>query len=560
LFLALGTADLDTRATLVRERHVWPWILTLVVVYGLFRGLGESPYDDGYFFERVAENLLKHGAVVWNAGEAPVYGLTSQLFLLPALLLASAAPAHYVLGSKILLAICLLGAGVAVLVRMRDLNGRRAGEASLLCVAAWSSPLVLATIHSGMETALALLLVAVATPTNFAPGGSKKHAVRSALLAALLYCCRPDAAIIPCVVFWWAHWRERRVMARFTLALFLCVGSLLLLFWSYYGTAFPLPFYAKSVGLTALDESFRTAAFHGKVLHFLTFATFTAPLAAVCLWGDRRRTLPFFAGAAAFVLYHLLFTEDVMGYRARFFLPALVPLLFGAAAGWDAFLARCSSRALAAGLGVWAVIAVSAYGLHFVEGDHGAALDRVSMVAYLTAIAATAAAFVVARRRATSEYVALAVLVPLTMVGLPPVWSARCSDADYLARSSAAVTTVRGLSDLARCLPTIEQLYHSEIGVPGLVLPDARIVDLAGLMSKEIGIERPPFDHYCLRDQPEAIFLPHKNYVALNREILASQCLRDYTRVVKDSSSPLYIRNDLAPAFLACATDSTQWR
>ncbi|HVR18457.1 MAG TPA: hypothetical protein VMS65_02130, partial [Polyangiaceae bacterium] len=108
--------------------------------------------------------------------------------------------------------------------------------------------------------------------------------------------------------------------------------------------------------------------------------------------------------------------------------------------------------------------------------------------------------------------------------------------------------------------PNVSTLYHSEIGVPGLVLPHARIVDLAGLMSRSIALDRPRFDAYCSRDRPEVVFLPHRNYAEQNREIAASACLRGYTRVIGRSSSPLYVRNDLAAAFDGCARDVARFR
>ena len=79
-------------------------------------------------------------------------------------------------------------------------------------------------------------------------------------------------------------------------------------------------------------------------------------------------------------------------------------------------------------------------------------------------------------------------------------------------------------------------------------------------MSNRIALEHPRFDDECRVEAPEIIFLPHKNYVALNREIAQGACIRNYTLAVRRSSSPLYVRNDLAPSFLACARDSTRFR
>ena len=103
-------------------------------------------------------------------------------------------------------------------------------------------------------------------------------------------------------------------------------------------------------------------------------------------------------------------------------------------------------------------------------------------------------------------------------------------------------------------------MYHSEMGVPGLALYRMRVVDLAGLLSTDIALHGLRFEERCRAEHPEAIFLPHKNYRALNAEIAASPCFADYVQVVRRSSSPLYVRADLASDFLACGTAYREWR
>ncbi|HTU60770.1 MAG TPA: hypothetical protein VMF89_20100, partial [Polyangiales bacterium] len=63
---------------------------------------------------------------------------------------------------------------------------------------------------------------------------------------------------------------------------------------------------------------------------------------------------------------------------------------------------------------------------------------------------------------------------------------------------------------------------------------------------------RVTFDSACQRDRPEGLFLPHRVYVGLNEEIQRSACIKDYVRVVEESSSPLYVRKDLYPRYAAC--------
>src|SRR5206468_7387916 len=46
------------------------------------------------------------------------------------------------------------------------------------------------------------------------------------------------------------------------------------------------------------------------------------------------------ASAGALALYHALMTNEVMGYHARFYAPALLPLGLAAALAWPDFRAR----------------------------------------------------------------------------------------------------------------------------------------------------------------------------------------------------------------------------
>jgi hypothetical protein len=245
-----------------------------------------------------------------------------------------------------------------------------------------------------------------------------------------------------------------------------------------------------------------------------------------------------------------------MGYHARFFVPALPAVAVAAAAGWDAVAPRfVETRARWT---IWIAAMVALYWLGAVEHGGPRSPDRLPWPAYLAPVAITA--WLVSRRErgrtSVSGLDALLVAGAACSLGALPFDVDRPrADAEYVARSGGQVTTVRGIDDLERCLPNISTVYHSEVGVPGMVFPDAKVVDLSGLMSREIALERIPFDALCDRDRPEAIFLPHKNYVAKNLEIQQSACLKRYTRVVRLSSSPLYVRSDLAPAFSACARD-----
>jgi len=127
------------------------------------------------------------------------------------------------------------------------------------------------------------------------------------------------------------------------------------------------------------------------------------------------------------------------------------------------------------------------------------------------------------------------------------------SDEQFLALHTARYTVYRGLDVLRACFGDALHVYHSEVGVPGLRFAHGKVTDLAGLLSPAWLFRETSFDQACATQRPEAIFLPHKNYVGLNREIRASQCIAGYTQVVQKSSSPLFLRNDLLPRFRECS-------
>ncbi|HEU4538613.1 MAG TPA: hypothetical protein VFS00_31045, partial [Polyangiaceae bacterium] len=66
-----------------------------VVASHLLGRAHEGPWDDAYFFKRIARNFVEHGALAWNVSEGPVYGNTSLGFQVLAVALAFLSPGHY---------------------------------------------------------------------------------------------------------------------------------------------------------------------------------------------------------------------------------------------------------------------------------------------------------------------------------------------------------------------------------------------------------------------------------------------------------------------------------
>jgi hypothetical protein len=90
-----------------------------------------------------------------------------------------------------------------------------------------------------------------------------------------------------------------------------------------------------------------------------------------------------------------------------------------------------------------------------------------------------------------------------------------------------------------------QHVYHTDIGAPGVLLPDAKVTDLDGLHNEEIVIERKSFAELCERDRPDAIYMPLKlAYPKLRADMLLSRCLRGYRALPRSAKSRLMIRAD----------------
>lgn len=153
-------------------------------------------------------------------------------------------------------------------------------------------------------------------------------------------------------------------------------------------------------------------------------------------------------------------------------------------------------------------------------------------------------------------WASVAVTLVAVLIAFPLRPAPELGDDGYLARHTAGVTSFRGLDALRACLGDAIHVYHSEVGVTGLRLQNGRVTDLVGLLSPRWLFRERSFDALCKAERPEAIFLPHKSYHGLNREISAGDCIRDYARVIQRSSSPLFVRRDQLERYRHCALPS----
>jgi hypothetical protein len=535
-----------------------PWLALLafaaLAAIVLTSALDVEPWDDAFFFKRIGWNLLHHGTAAWNLADGPVYGNTSQGFQLLALLPLALVPGFYMTAIKVLSALGLV-ATFALCARA----ARRTAEPALATAVAFvgaGAPFARLLVGSGMETcaslaALALALVVVAS-------GRTGPIVAT---TTLVYLMRPDAVLVPLVALTVESLvRTRRLPWRPLLgcavALALVLGACQL----YFGTPLPLPFYLKSSALTAYDAAFVQMNLGPKHKNLLGFALFAAPLVFVAAHGRGARIVSLLAAAAALVVYHDVFTLEIMGYYARFYVPALVPLTLAAVEAAPGLRLRARWPVTLAFVVVHLAVIVLVYRARLVVDAKEALHTRLRLELYLGYALAAALLLLGAPavRAGRLRAAAVAIAVPLVLGfaawrGLPHPSPLVYSDAALVEKAIDRFTTARGIRAVRACLREPLTVYHSEIGIPGLYFPDSRIVDLAGLMDRELARGHVDLDARCAKDRPEVFFLPHRNYKRQREAIARSTCLRDYRQVVSNSSSPLYVRNDLADEFVACA-------
>jgi hypothetical protein len=501
-------------------------------------------WEDGYFFIRYARNTWWHGVMAWNVADGPAHGMTSQLYQYLIAALYPLAPDHLVTVNKLVCAAALAGAA-ACLFRLRRPEHRSAGDLWLPFLAL-SLPLVVNHVTTGMETLVVFVWLALWARdyAAFRAGGSRPW--RMALYVVVTYLIRPDAVLIPLVALAPSLWGDRARALRALALSAAGLGACLLAFKLYYGTALPLSFYVKSYLATVHSPEHVAQYFHEKVKNGLQFLYFFAPLLLITLVARQRVALALLAAAVAFCAYHALFTVETMGHHSRFYMPAVVPIVAAAVLSWDRFRRRAPVWLPIAAVLLWAgsyaflkqVDAASRVYIYIRPGFE---------IPYVAAMALA----LLPIRRAEGVVAAVAIAIVAAGAGLnyPPRRLEIRDDTAILLRQIAPRKVFLGIVPLRQLDP--DNVYHTDMGAPGMLFPRAKVTDLDGLLNEELTLEHRSFDEICRRDRPEAIFLPNKYYRSLRAEMKRSPCFRDYRPVLRRQGSPLHIREDRLEGFQA---------
>lgn len=444
-----------------------------------------SVWDDAYMFVRYTDNLLTYGNLSWNPGEVNTYGLTSPAFLLiviPLRLIFSTAPALVMILSSLL-------SGLATLLTMmwllRKLIQNPVHQLMLWIVIMVSIVVAsesLAThLTSGMDTMFTIWLLTFWVGLLYTSDDFRLMGV----VGGLLFGVRPDVMIlvgvIPLILL--ISRTSYSQVGKYVLGVGITLFTLLTITGVYFGSPLPLSFYAKNFPIYSQEfyQHYQTTSWD----YFLEFLRTTPYLLALMIiggitqfrtwtWQDKGLLL----GSVLYCLYHIVLVVPIMGFSERFFYPMFPILVILAARNLSFLLTRIPNS--------------------FVDRLKNYPLRILFIPLLLAPALVRPMPIVVTLVQYTQPDV-----VPTVGIGhfdLQIVYDYLYYDNWYR------------LDELSK-LNNDLILASTEIGLPGVMNPEKRIIDLAGLNQPNFALNG--FSADWLMDeqnQPDWIYMPFPHY------------------------------------------------
>jgi hypothetical protein len=511
-------------------------------------------WDDALFFRRVAYNIIHHGTAAWNQLDGPVFVNTSQLFQLVAAGLFALFPGYYNAAVIFWSAACIAASWWFC---WRAAQTGNMGSLLLFCLL--HAPAVFLTIATGMETATVLLVLSSFIHFSLRGIPSKHGLLLMTSLQLAVYLARPDALLLsmvtaPGLLALQGKLKNALLLVGATLvALALLSGA----FAAYYGTPVPLAAFLKVSPISIYDQHYLGLGLSSKLMNLTQLGLLVLPVVPVIALRLDRINVVLSAAAVTFIAFHALTTNEIMGYHARFYAPAL-PFLFVAAARGLQRADRPWKRAMLIAVGVLTLVLVTlAYRADLIEVDVGmAAVGPHQYLLYFAGVPLVAALmFFKPRIQRGGALVAALALASYQMVSTAPAAAGVVSDGESDWATFRINKGQAGLDIIKKCFPEPVRLMHSELGLPGALFPESSVLDFTGLANRAVVNGTFDFEDVCRSQAPEFIFRPHETHRNLNRELSASKCLaKGYTQVVSRRMSlcPLFVRNDLLQTYKSC--------
>jgi len=458
-------------------------------------------FDDAYMFIRYANNLLAGHGHAWNPGGPAVFGSTSLLHVgvvtclkgcLPGasdatiLLVAGAIPAT--LGMALMVFIC------SRFSRHPSFAGNWVLWAALLLPVLILQETMKYHLRSGMDTMLSLCCNAVLILATLRLVRRPGAAATALVVAAsyLSFLARPDngifAVLFPVLCLGLMttgpRWRRIAVFVAGITAV-LCLDFLVK--WAVFGAGLPLAFYAKQHGVY---RGYMGLALWNPVVYLRTFAGVAMPFLCVLLVCATRRTLPVivaFLLPVALTFGYYFSINQIMGYEARFYYPALPFVVVAAALTLDDRFRASSPGSLM---------------------PRGELLLRL-IVAGLVLLFGRQATYTMAQVYEDRFLQATAV----DTLGL------------YTTESHEPLVlqgdVMEQLAGLAADAPPGVVIALSEYGQVGAAAPHVELIDMVGLHDAAF-VREGSWSKALFDRRPDVIWFPHRHYTGLVAELLSS--------------------------------------
>jgi hypothetical protein len=459
-----------------------------------------TTFDDAYMFVRYAKQVLAGRGLAWNPDGVPTYGVTSLLFTAVVTALRALTDMSDAGLVRFASTASALAAVLVMIFTAWRYTSAPALRRNLVLWTGLIAPAILASgtfvYHSrtGMDTTLSLLtnaLVVLAT-LHLVERASLRAVIPVVIAGYLTVLARPDnglyatlfpaAAILLCV----PRPAKLRLCAVFSVAIVAVLGADAALKLAVFGVPLPLPSYAKT---QAHLVGYAGAAQWNAMAYLLEFVALALPFLCVLVLCAGRRSARLVIALlvpTALTLGVYFGMLQVMGYRARFDFPSLPFLVMAAVAALDGFFAAWaepgSARPTATSL-----------------------LARAVAILALIALVPTARVVLPTWYRDTFLSTTTAV-PPANPGGLPKL---------------AYWDSIAAMIDITSRAPAGTVVSMSEYGCVGAAVPEVTIVDPLGLHDLAIAKHGFAADAFFARE-PDLIWMPHPDYVALRRAILRS--------------------------------------
>jgi len=469
-----------------------------------------SVRDDALMWQRYAMNVSHGYGISWNPGGPHAYGLTSTSYLLVVMGVRAIARAWTGPVQLALLASALSGLGWMVLsidmIRValrRNARWLRSSIVVLFLVFCWfARDRLVRHFVSGMDTVfvLAYLTTFLATLARYVQRPRRATLIVLLLIHTFAQLARPDLLLftLPVVLLLTfvrpdspslsLRWRIGGA-ATSLVVVGLTAGACAL----YFGSAVPLPFYAKGTHLYG-PEIYRKyaetpAKEWGPFVRALA-GPMILSLAGVAARLRRRRDWTCMAdvallGAAwAYLAYYRFFVLQIVPYDSRFYVPSVPVFLY------------------------LSVRAIALFAPNRRLGDSGASARRLRRGHVVVALAVAALTVVLMRGRLYENW--------------PPRFRWAESVERVYAESYFSGYVV--CLDKVATLPDDVTIATTEVGFTGIMNAEKRVIDLAGLNDTEVAFHGLRPARFFAANKPDLIYLPHPDY----REMLEAM-LQDPT-------------------------------